>query len=290
METLPADKAQNLAEIGRSYVDRRRRGEVAELGAMYAFQKGQVQVNRRAILDRFGWSADKPIIAVYSAAWFDFPHGYGNDQFRDFSDWILATLNVAREVDHANWLFKGHPIDEWYKGETLTDVLPPDIPAHIRIVPDDWSGSAVMQVADAIITYHGTVGVEASTDGTPVLLAGKGWYSDFGFALCPRDRNDYLNALRRRWWEEIDRKAAAYKAQVFAGWYFCMPDWQENFIMDDSSGQSALYEKYPDLIRSNRATIDREIAEIADWFESGRPSYHVFKMGRASNYLVPGER
>jgi len=233
-------------------------------------------------VERFGWDPDLAIVGVYASNWFDFPHPCGMTHFRDFLDWTEATLSVAQRRRGVNWLFKAHPCDQWYGGVTLADLMPRlEAGGHVQLAPTDWNGSAVLEAMDAIVTYHGTIGIEAAAVGKPVLVADRGWYHDAGFVTWPRSREEYVELLAGDWWKSVDLHATRRRAQVFAGWYFGRPAWQQDFVLDDDSTQRAIYARLPRLFAENGAALRREIETIRAWFDSDQRHYHTFKMSRA---------
>ncbi len=285
LAALPAAKAQTLAAVGQAYLDRRRRGHTDDIGARYAFQRASARVTRSALLETFGWDPDHPMVGVYAPNWFDFPHPCGMTQFRDFLDWIEATLSVAARQRRVNWLFKAHPCDQWYGGVTLSDLMPPlDGHRHMRLVPTDWNGSALLDAVDGVVTYHGTVGVEAASAGKPVLVADRGWYHDAGFVKWPRSREEYLDALATDWWKDLDLDATARLARIFSGWYFGRPVWQDNFVLDDDTLQAPIYRRVPDRFAASPDAVAREVRTIGEWFASDSRHYHTFKMGRTDEF------
>src|SRR5262245_56938476 len=102
----------------------------------------------------------------------------------------------------------------------------------------------MLDAVDAIVTYQGTVGIEFASLGKPVLLSDRGWYSEFGFALCPGSRDAYLPALRSEWWQDVPPDAQRL-ARIFAGWYFGRPSWQKRFVLEDDHNQWTLYPAMP---------------------------------------------
>jgi hypothetical protein len=282
---LRPGQAESLRRIGRRYLEKRVGGQTNDPGAQYAFQMRQGIIDRVSLAKEFGWDPKKPIIAVYTSSWYDMPHGYGMSHFRDFQDWILATFEAAAKNQRVNWLLKPHPFDDWYGGITLQDLIPQQSYPHIRLTDKTWSGSALVDIIDGLVTYHGTAGIEFAAIGKPVLIADVGPYHDFGFAKWPHSRQEYIDALASDWWEEIDLQEAARRAQIFAGWYFCRPAWQGDFLLDDDSTQWAIYRKIPNLLAENEEAIFKEINMIRDWFYSGHPHYHTYKMGRSDEFI-----
>lgn len=290
IDALPAAKAEALAALGGDYLGCRLAGETRDIGAVYAYSR-RVENAQRADLERlFHWDPAKPVVSVYAPTWFDFPHGGGMTQFRDFLDWITVTVRGAEQATHCNWLFKAHPCDDWYGGITLSDLLPAELPPHIRLVPREWNGAAVMAMTDALVTFQGTAGIEYAANGKPVLVAERGWYHDCGFTVVPRDRADYEALLGRDWWAGVDPARASHRARVFAGWYFCVPDWQDGFLLGDDPEQERLYPGIPALLADHPRALEREIATIRDWYHSGEHLYHVYKMRIAEGYSLSNVR
>jgi hypothetical protein len=64
------------------------------------------------------------------------------------------------------------------------------------ICPKDLSPASVIDVASAIVTAQGTVGIEYSCMGIPVVLAGKPFYAEFGFTIEPDSIEEYRTTLR----------------------------------------------------------------------------------------------
>ena len=282
LDAISAAQQTALAAVGTAYLEGRLAGRTDDMGARYAFQKAGASVSRAALVERFGWDPDRPIVGVYASNWFDFPHPCGMTHFRDFLDWTQATLSAAQAQRRVNWLFKAHPCDEWYGGVTLSDLMPPlAAGGHVQLAPTDWNGAAVLDALDAVVTHHGTVGIEAAASGKPVLVADRGWYHDAGFVTCPRSRGEYLAILATDWWKAIDLHATRRRAEVFAGWYFGRPAWQRGFVLADDSVQAPIYDRLPGLFAENPEALRRELGTIRAWFASDRRHYHTFKMSVA---------
>ena len=281
IDGLSAEAATRLATAGRDHLRARRAGITDDIGSQYAFSGDHKQLDRASIAARLGWDRNKPIVAVYAANWFDFPHYMGMTNFRDFADFILATLDAATANTTVNWLFRRHPVDDFYGGPTLSDVLPTALPDHIAICPADWDSNDVMTNVDGIVTYYGTIGVEAAGVRTPVLVADRGWYHDCGFVTWPRDRRSYLAALGQTWWRDVDLSERQRRAEIFAGWFYATPSWQQDLVCGDDSRQSANFPALTRMLDDSQVAIQRELAEIAQWWRAGSRFYHTAKMANA---------
>jgi len=286
IESAPAATRAERRAAGKTYLDQRLSGDSNDVGAIFAFRDRAGSIGREGIASRFGWDPEAPIVCVYGTNWFDFPHSVEMTNFRDFQDWIEATLVVAHETPEINWLFKAHPCDDWYpssRGPTLADLVTAKPANNIAVVPKDWNGLELMRAITAGITYFGTVGIELPSIGTPVMVADSGWYGSNGFVLQPGDRDDYLSALRTRWWEDTDGEVIAENAREFAGWYFAGPDWHGDYLFPDDSDQEAIYADLPAFLERFAPQVDRETRLIRDWIGSGHRFYQVYKMAHAAD-------
>lgn len=273
-----------LRAKGRALMADRLGGATDDIGAVYAFQKTTAGMGRERVVAELGLDPAKPVICVYASNWFDFPHGAPMVHFRDFRDWIDATLAVAAKTPEVNWLFRPHPCDTWYgavNGPTLADLVAATDAPHVHLVPATWNGAELMGAVDGGITYFGTVAVELAAAGKPALLADRGWYGHLGFARLPESREDYLSLLGEPWWQAMDLEDSRARAEAFAGWWFAMPDGLAPISLRDDSNQEDIWRTLPDWLDRDRAALADEIATIADWMAAGERHLNVYRWSRA---------
>jgi hypothetical protein len=286
-DALAPEKAEAFRRIGRLYLDGRLGGRADDLASVLAFQKNSAHIDRPGLCSRQGWDPEKPIVAFYASNWFDWPHQLGMTQFRDFLDWTTATFEAARANTAVNWLFKPHPAEDWFGGIGLTSILAGlGAPSNIAIAGKTWNNAAVMRSVDAMVTYHGTAGIEFAALGKPVLVPDRGKYDAAGFVKVAESRQNYLDLLGQPWWQGMDLEDARRRAEIFAGWWFCAPDWQEGLILQDDSRQDELYDSIPTILEDHVDTLERECREIREWWRSGSLHYHTAKMLNARSYRL----
>jgi hypothetical protein len=288
LQSLTPAQQNGLAEIGMRYVEHRLHGRTGDLGTYYAARTRTETATRADLVKRFGWRDDRPLIAVYAANWYDYPHSCGMENFRDYADWADETVARAVRNNSANWLFKPHPCEAYYgglNGPGLADRVAEANAAHLAIVPQGLANHAVLNAIDGVVTFQGTVGLEASCLGIPTLVADSCWYGDGGFAMHFPGREGYLAALSRRWWEEAgDMSARTRAARVFAGLYFALPEWQGTYVHADDSHSDALNHTLPDIIARHADAIANDIRLVRDWAADGETFFHVFKMRLAEAF------
>ena len=139
---------------------------------------------------------------------------------------------------------------------------------------------------DGIVTCHGTIGMEAACVGTPVLTSYPGYYGYAGFTVTSKGRDEYIVALESNWWSGWDTADRARKAKLFAGWYFCLPDWHGQYVFKDDSEQDDIYSGLEDFLADNAEAVALEIKTIQDWYRSGHPYYHTFKNSRSGRFQL----
>jgi len=290
---MPEGCAASLRTLGARKLADRLGGRTTDVGAIYAYQRRRGSISREEMAKRFGWDESKPTIGIYNSNWFDYPHASGLHGFRDFLDWIMATLEVAKARPEVNWLFKAHPCDDWYdkiNGQRLEDLVTAINQPQIRLADKNWNGLDLMCSLDGIVTCHGTIGIEATSQSIPVLVPYAGWYGHAGFVSCAKGREDYLAKLQTPWWKWQGAVARREQAELFAGWAFCVPDWHEDCVFLDDSRQDEIYAGLREFLQSNQSALARESDEVAAWFADGHPYYHVFAMKRAKGFRLGNSR
>jgi hypothetical protein len=277
------DVADLVAWSPQKHEQLRAVGHATDLGAVYAFSEESKRLTRAQMCERFGWPTARPIIAIYTSQWFDTPHAYGMKNFRDFLDWTEVTLETIRSNTEASWLIKPHPIEKWYGGIGLRDVVQEPLPGHMGIA-DEWHGSDVNAICDGLVTVHGTAGLEFAGVGKPVLLAERGWYGDFGVGVQAPDRDGYIDLLSRAWWTGFDSESATSAAEQVAGLLYGVPAELDDLRFPHDSAQDALSDGIVELVREKTATLEAEASFFRDWFLSDAPTYHAYKMQHATRY------
>ena len=284
--SITVQQNSSLEGVGYQAIMKRFNGEMDNFGVECAYKKAKAHVDREKICKAFNWDSNKKIIAVYASNWFDYPHTYGMKHFRNFYDWIVSIINKIKDQSGVNWLFKPHPCDDWYGGLTLSDLVDFSDYDHIKLASKEWNNKDMLRAIDGIITYHGTVGIEATCIEKPVLVSDQGWYDDLGFVKRPSDREDFLNLLGTKWWSDMDIKENARLARLFAGTYWGRPSWQKDFLLENDHRQWEIYKTSPELITKNKDIIEKEIRLIRRWFQSGHSHYHAYKMLQTDKYIV----
>tara|TARA_B100001989_G_scaffold244575_1_gene213463 strand:+ start:1711 stop:3321 length:1611 start_codon:yes stop_codon:yes gene_type:complete len=280
---LEKNNKKILRKIGLNYLEERLSGKSIDLGGKLAFSKGKKSLD---FLDQKKIK-NKKIIAIYVGNWFDFPHLFGMSRFVDILEWCKATLEKAAENKEVFWIVKSHPLDEWHGGEiVLRELLPKILPENIFVLPNNYSGKAVIDKADGLVTHHGTSAIEYASFGKPVLITDKGWYHNCGFTVMPKSREHFLELLTTNWYDSVKIKDTKLKAQLFSGLYFGIPNWQKSIVLADDSDKKILRKTLPDIISRNEKLIKKEIGYLRKWLKSNEIDFHTYKMMHSNRFTT----
>lgn len=207
----PAEQAA-LSELGRIELERRQASQTTDVNIRHAYALEMRVTDRAGARAQMG-GTDRPIGVIYGHSWFDYPHLYHMRNFVDFVDWFERTVEMIREMPHIDWFLKPHPMETWYGGHTMADLIG-ELPAHIKVLPHHIDTLTVMTAADAIVTVHGTAALEAGAMGTPVIGADNSYYADWDFAYTATSQAHYRELLSKV--GQLPRPDEAAKARALA--------------------------------------------------------------------------
>ncbi|MEW5744468.1 MAG: hypothetical protein AB1805_03365 [Nitrospirota bacterium] len=175
--------------------------ELGDIEENLAFKKDKhVYTAREEFCNKYNLDTTKKNIFVMLHGFNDFPHGFGWIIYRDFYEWFMVTLEIARKTSSVNWVFKEHPYSAYYPTRDLDlNLLFKTInDPHICFLnrDEDFNAKSLLFVADTVITCIGTAGMEYSAMGKPCILGGRTTYSGFGFTVEPKTDHEYRQLLR----------------------------------------------------------------------------------------------
>lgn len=190
-----AGDAEVIARVDRLLAERFR-AEVKRVDIMLAY-KGMRLYSKSELREKLGVKNDNPFVQVMVHIYSDTPHCSDWMLYRDFYQWMQATLEIAARVPELNFLVKVHPAVKVYKEEGVTEELVRRLGGpNVFLAPADFSPASVLEVANATITVLGTAGLEYPCLGVPSIITGKPFYSGFGFTLEPRQPKEYEAMIR----------------------------------------------------------------------------------------------
>lgn len=243
-------------------------------------QPGTVDLAPEEIRATLGLDVGKPTAALFSHVLWDANLFYGDDLFENYGHWFVESVKAAVANPRLNWLIKLHPANIWKRkmsGNTdeygelkLIREHVGTLPPHVTIVPPDTSIStlSLFKMIDAGITVRGSIGYELPCFGVPVVTAGTGRYSGFGFTIDHATAEDYLATLARletvrRLAPEAIRRAKVHANALFVGRPWIYASFRSQIGTDVTD---PLYQNLVPTIASN-VEIDRlgDLDAFAAW-------------------------
>ena len=144
---------------------------------------------------------DNPIICLFTHINWDACFDLNTMIFENANTWVIESINKMIEVRDFNWIIRIHPGEltegSLYKTDDIIKDRFTNLPSHIKII---WSDSSInthslYKTIDVGITIFGTIGVELPLFGKPVIVAGDAHFSNKGFTLDAKTREEYFTLL-----------------------------------------------------------------------------------------------
>jgi hypothetical protein len=127
---------------------------------------------------------------------------------------------------------------------------------------------------------HGTVGIEASILGIPVICADKSYYSDWPFVYTATSQSDYISKLlnlHHYTFKSMDELNLADQAAACSYAALSSNMSQDYTIFKCDSLQNCLYPQLVYLLLFEQNSLIKEISSLRAWHDQSIHSYHVFK-------------
>lgn len=161
-------------------------------------------------MDRFAESVgldwNKPVIGMLTNVVWDAQLHYPANAFPGMIDWVMRTIAYFRKRPDLQLLIRVHPGELAPPGGSTVSRQPiveeirstfPDMPANVFIIGPESTVStyAAMDRCDSVIIYGTKTGVELTSVGIPVIVAGEAWIRNKGLTLDATDADSYFRHL-----------------------------------------------------------------------------------------------
>lgn len=281
-------------EYIKRYFDKRFKG-VGDKEAMYAF-KDKLCIDKDLFLSDMNLDNGKKNVVIMAHCFTDAARCSSFLLYRDYYNWLEETLKIASTISGVNWIVKAHPTRRHYgEGDEVFMLTERYNTGNLTYMPDEFSTTVVPQIADAIVTCVGTAGVEFACFGIPVIIAGRAWYSGYGFTVEPKTVWEYKRAL-----QNVDKmipldekkRELAMKALYSELVYLNNEplDWLGRFF---SKNEIAMYSGYVDEQKANNEVLEticncygnhNEILDIG-YYKRGRNIMNELDYGVSQIYF-----
>lgn len=117
--------------------------------------------------------------------------------FKDYYSQVVETLEFAMENKDIFFFVRPHPSSSFWKEDGLIKKILDKYNAHnICLLDNNINTNDAINISDTVITVYGTIGLEsASYYKKKPILAGSSIYSNLGFTLDSKTKEEYFNHI-----------------------------------------------------------------------------------------------
>ncbi|SCB42618.1 hypothetical protein GA0061098_1009150 [Bradyrhizobium shewense] len=156
-----------------------------------------------AISREIGVDFSRPVVGLLTNVVWDAQLHYRANAFPGMLDWLLKTIAYFAARPELQLLIRIHPAE--MTGTVPSRQLAIDeigrtfqsLPGNIFIIPPNSRVSTyvAMTKCNAVLIYGTKTGVELTSSGIPVIVAGEAWIRGKGLTLDARSQEEYLRLL-----------------------------------------------------------------------------------------------
>jgi len=170
----------------------------------------------------------KPVIGMLTNVMWDAQLHYRANAFNSMLEWVLVTIDYFTKRPDLQLVIRIHPAE--IRG-TLPSRQPlyeeiqkhyAELPPNIIVIPPESPVStySVMEHCDSVIIFGTKTGVELTSIGIPVIVAGEAWIRNKGLTIDASSRAEYSHILDtlplgKRLDSEIKSSALKYAYHFF---------------------------------------------------------------------------
>jgi hypothetical protein len=154
---------------------------------------------------RAGVDPSKPVIGLLTSVSWDAQLHYPANAFPSMLEWLVQTCEYFATRPDLQLLIRVHPAEISGFPPSRQPILQelrkrlPRLAPNIIVVPPEsgMSTYVLMSLCNAVIIYNTKTGVELTSVGQPVVVAGEAWIRDKGITFDASSPEDYVRILDR---------------------------------------------------------------------------------------------
>jgi hypothetical protein len=279
------------------YFAARFQGAIAQHDVVRAFSSHKVILSRAQLCTDYGLvNPELPLVFVMAHVLTDAPHAYAPTLYRDYEEWVLRTVLALARNPRVNFLVKEHPSIELYGESGILRRMLEKTGWQGRLLFSNVHTGSVLTAADAVITCGGTIGIEASSLGIPVVLAAKPPYAGKGFTVEPSTAAEYEELLARRI-GDLERLGAAQVLRAKQVAYVLFELFDNDAPTLEFGGvpfvRGQRFEEkqfYRNIVKESRTPLRRQklYQRLQQYYWSDDPS--ILNYGKLQSALTPANR
>jgi hypothetical protein len=162
------------------------------------------ETSRDLIAKEIGVDLQKPCIGLLTNVMWDAQLFYTCNVFPNMMDWLKLTIKHFESRPNVQLLIRVHPAELQSAVRTRQPLMGelaaafPKLPPNVFIIPPEsrLSTYAAMMACDSVLIYGTKTGVELTSFGVPVVVAGEAWIRNKGIAMDTLSQEHYLEILK----------------------------------------------------------------------------------------------
>jgi hypothetical protein len=184
--------------------------------------------NADDIARQIGIDPSKPVIGLLTNVTWDAQLHYPVNAFPNMLEWLVQTCTYFSTRPDLQLLIRVHPAEISGFPPSRQPILRelrkrlPDLASNITIVgpESDVSTYALMSLCNAAIIYGTKMGVELTSVGLPVIVAGEAWIRNKGLTHDASSPEEYFEILQRLPFTERLSEKQVVRARRYAYHFF----------------------------------------------------------------------
>ncbi|RJQ38988.1 MAG: capsule biosynthesis protein [Dehalococcoidia bacterium] len=161
------------------------------------------QENTDEIQRETGIDFNRPTVAMLTSVMWDARLHYASNAFPSMLDWVLQTIANFAKRPGLQLVIRVHPAEVRGFNPSRQPLVAeikrefPVLPPNVFVIPPESqiSSYAVVSKCNAAIIYNTKMGIEVSSMGIPVIVAGEAWIRNKGFSIDASSPSAYFRIL-----------------------------------------------------------------------------------------------
>ncbi|MEW5984245.1 MAG: capsule biosynthesis protein [Acidobacteriota bacterium] len=186
------------------------------------------QHDPKAIARELGLDESRPIVGLLTSVSWDARLHYPANAFPNMLEWLVATCEYFATRPDLQLVIRVHPAEISGFPPSRQPILRelvrrvPHLSPNITVVPPESEIGTypLMSLCNAVVIYGTKTGVELTSVGIPVIVAGEAWIRNKGITHDPRDPAEYTAILDRLPFTARMDHAALRRARQYAYHFF----------------------------------------------------------------------